>query len=170
MHRTLGPARAASAALTLAFAGIASTVDAQEIRVLSEEVHQFNSPLVLEVSLDALFEKPVGEKWTVDKMKTLMCRGVTIQSLEFRVQPESGSPKKIDFRALLNNNSGKDKRTHLKFECLDRDTVVCVAIYQVNLETGDNDKHRGVLVFRPPEGWNLAPRPSLRITMTLQDY
>ncbi len=138
--------------------------------MLSDEIHEFASPLILEMSLDPVLDKPAGEKWTTDKTRFLVCRGVSIESLEFRVQPESSSPKKVDIRVRLNNNSGKDKRTTVRFECVDDDKVLCIAVVAPNLEQGDLEKNRAVLVLRPPERWTQTPRPKLRITMTLQDY
>lgn len=163
--------RVTALSLTIALAGFSTTVNAQEVRALSEEIHQFNSPMVLEMSLDLLLDKPVGEKWSTDKTKFFTCRGVTIESLEFRVQPESeSSVKTVDIRALLNNNSGKDKRTFVRFEGVDGEKVVGVTIVQVNLNQGDTSKAHTMLVLRSPERWAQLPRPKLRVTVTLQDY
>ena len=106
------------------------------------------------MSLDALLNKPVGEKWSTDRTKFFVCRGVTIESLEFRVQPQIGSPpvaggrsgrsvwheKRIQIRVFLNNNSGKDKRINIRFEGVDGEKVFCVASIQalLNRETTIN--------------------------------
>ena len=170
MNRTELRRLVAPVALVVALAGFSRGAKAQEVRAISEEIHQFTSPMVLEMSFDPVLDKPAGEKWTTDKTKLFSCRGVTVESLEFRVRPDVGLPKRVEIRTVLNNNSGKDKRTTVRFECVDDDKVLCIAVVAPNLEQGDLEKNRAVLVLRPPERWNQTPRPKLRITMTLQDY
>ena len=162
--------RVAPLLLIVAFACVGTKVAAQEVRAISEEIHQFTSPMVLEMSFDPVLDKPAGEKWTTDKTKLFSCRGVTVESLEFRVRPDVGLPKRVEIRTVLNNNSGKDKRTTVRFECVDDDKVLCIAVVAPNLEQGDLEKNRAVLVLRPPERWNQTPRPRLRIVVTVADY
>jgi hypothetical protein len=165
-----GRVRAASAILFLAAASIETTASAQEFRVLSEEVRQFTSPLILDMSLDPVLDRPAGEKWSTDKTRLFSCRGVTIEFLEFRVRPEPGLPRRVEIRTVLNNNSGKDKRSTVTFECVDDDKVLCIAVVAPSLEQGDTEKNRAVLVLRPPDRWTQLPRPRLRIRLTVVDY
>jgi hypothetical protein len=157
--------------VTLAVAGYSTTIGAQEVRAISEEIHQFTSPMVLEMSLDPLLDKPVGEKWSTDKTKVFSCRGVTIESMEFRVLPDQKTPyKKIEVLLRLNNNSGKDKRANVQFQTSEGGEIAFIGGNQVKLEQGDNVERRMGLYLVPPEKWNQPPRPKLRVVLTLQDY
>lgn len=172
MGSLLGRQRKTGAVLfILAVCSGSTRAISQEVRVLSEEVRQFVSPLVIELSLDPLLEKPVGEKWSTDKTKLFSCRGVTIESIEFRVKPDQTTPhKRVEASLRLNNNSGKDKFATFRFETSFAGEVTIIGVSNLMVEQGDSEKTPAVLALVPVEQWRRLPRPMLRVTMTLKDY
>lgn len=152
---------------------------AQEVVALSPEVHVYNSPLVLEYSLDDTIRSPVPA--TTTRLAEHSCRGVTIETLVLqllRVAPDQFLSLKGAF--TLFNNSGKDKKADMLFELLvDRsdEVLASLSLKKVDAEAGKSGDGK----LKIPVPTSLIPvdaNPSdpapgrhlrLRITMALRD-
>lgn len=91
------------------------------IRAVSEEVHQYLSPMVLELDLNEFLALPPGTTWNPEAIKRFGCRLITFEHL--MLTAPSADPHKVSFRAFLKNNSGKDKRVHMTFATGERCVV-----------------------------------------------
>ena len=147
------------------------SLSAQEIRATSEEVHSYASPMVLEISLDALREDPAAA-WSTEKTRLFDCRGVTIESLTLRlISDEKATVTKLDYRFVVKNNSGKDKRVTVRTGLLKGETTLAGTTGKpIKLEQGGTQQAQGMLILESPETWNSSPRPRLQIALSLVDY
>lgn len=152
---------------------------AQEVVPLSPEVHVYNSPLVLEYSLDETIRSATPTKTT--RLADHSCRGVTIETLVLqllRVAPDTFLSLKGTF--TLFNNSGKDKKADMLFEVFaDRseDVLASLSLKKVDVEAGKSGDGK-VKVPIPTSLIPVDANPSdpfpgrhlrLRITMALRD-
>ncbi len=83
------------------------------VRAVSDEMHLYVSPMVLEIDLSELLALPLGKTWDPEAMKRFSCRWVTFERFSLARLPED--PRKVSVVAFIKNNSGKDKRVQVTF-------------------------------------------------------
>ncbi|MFN7988493.1 MAG: hypothetical protein U0529_13540 [Thermoanaerobaculia bacterium] len=155
---------------------------AQEVVAISPEVHLYNSPLVLEYSLDETIRSAAPVKTT--RLADHSCRGVTIESLVLqmlRVGPDRFLSLNGTF--VLFNNSGKDKKADLTFDLLaagSDEALSSTLLRKVDVEAGKSEDGKvkvpiptaviPVDALGSGEGiQDAGKRLRLRITITLRD-
>ncbi len=155
---------------------------AQELVVLSPEVHTYNSPFVFEYSLNEMILS--GKVAKTSATANHVCRGVSIEQMELRViRIDPDKFLSVMGSLTVNNNSGKDKYATFIFEVLadDSDKVLTWAAFKkVDVEQGMT----AAKAFRIPLPVDLMPvdfkffgpdkeefrhRMRLRVTMSLLD-
>ncbi|MCM3876036.1 MAG: hypothetical protein NEA02_06400 [Thermoanaerobaculia bacterium] len=134
-------------------------------------MRQFETPMVLELSLEKFFATKAGERWTTYELRSFVCRGVTIEALS-ALQKSSGAktPPILDLILYLKNHSGKDKKVTVKFElCQGSEVRSASELKQVSVEQGDPRQKHTSLSLNTVTGPD-QPLPVLRITLSLFDY
>lgn len=166
-------------ALPFLLGGAAS---AQEVVALSPEVHLYNSPLVLEYSLDETIRSPSPTK--TNRLADHSCRGVTMETLVLqllRVGPDKFLSLNGSF--TLFNNSGKDKKADVAFDLLadkSSEALSSTLVRKVDLEAGNSGDGKVkvpiptalIPVDAPvfgPESPYAGRHLRLRITITIRD-
>ncbi|MCM3876865.1 MAG: hypothetical protein NEA02_10645 [Thermoanaerobaculia bacterium] len=138
-------------AFLLLLLAIPAAAENSPIRAISEELHYFNSPMVLELDLNEFLKLPPGRTWNPEAITRFSCRLVTFGYLMLTASPTD--PNKVSFRASLKNNSGKDKRIQMTFATSER----CV----VKVDPDGGGTCMGVLI---------SPSPTVRLVVTVDDY
>lgn len=139
------------AAFLLLLLAIPAAAQNSPIRAVSEEVHQYLSPMVLELDLNEFLALPPGTTWNPEAIKRFTCRLISFEYL--MLTAPSADPNKVSFRASLKNNSGKDKRVQMTFSTGER----CV----VKLAPDEKGFCAAVLVHLSP---------TVRLVVTVDDY
>lgn len=121
------------------------------VRAVSEELHFYPSPMVLELDLSELLALPPGRAWNGEAIKQFSCRWVIFERFFLTVLPDD--PRKVSVHAAVKNNSGKDKRVQLTFTPGES----CV----LKITPDQTKACVGALV---------QPGPTVRLTMTVDDY
>jgi hypothetical protein len=155
--------------LSLVPLALAPTLLAQKVTPRSPEVHQFISPMVLDLSLEKLFPTPNGI--STKDLAFFDCRGVSILGLFFRITAgEKGKAALAYVSIVLQNNSGKDKKVSITFDLRTEASSFGTGSFRgLSVEQGDpNGKYLSFPVTLPAEV--AEPYPFLRITVVLVDY
>jgi hypothetical protein len=155
----------------------------QEITVLSPEIHLYNSPLVLEYSLDETLK--TGEPTKTTRFAMHSCRGLTIERLELQVV-RFDKDKFVTLRGsiTMNNNSGKDKKATVVFDVLGDDSEkvhTSATLKKARVPTGETPSSEiGIPLptelmpvnfkYFGPNKDILKHHVRLRITLSLEDY
>jgi hypothetical protein len=147
-------------------ASLASFAAAQDITAVSAEVHQFNSPMILDLTL-ARFQ---NNGLMTMETKNYSCRGVTIDRLILSVAEKKGN-RELRVSASLFNNSGKDKKATLRYDLMQAAAVTVGGTSKV-LTVEQGAFATGYPITTLP--LSIAPdeitKVNLRVTLTLVDY
>jgi len=166
--------------IAAAFCFLASDAVCQAVRAISPEVHNFNSPMVLEYGLDDVFKSQ--SPTVVPEFREFSCRGVTLERVTLQLVRFVTRFKEEPFRRLkivseVFNNSGKDKRATIAFALVRAGDVIATETLAVKVQQGDFAKSSAgrspsaqEVTVPIPANLDVEPYPKLRITMTLTDY
>jgi hypothetical protein len=175
---------------------MAANAKSQEITAISPEVHTFNSPMVLEYTLDrflsgigrdvfpehkahALPQKISWDPVVVTDVRNYTCRGVTLERFTLELTRFEAEPfRRLKIVSELFNNSGKDKQVTIVFALVKAgDIIATETLKGLRVQQGAfAQSSRGQpaspqeLTIRIPPSADGEPYPKLRITMTLNDY
>lgn len=138
-------------ALLLLLLAAPAAAETSPIRAISEELHYFNSPMVLELDLNEVLALGPGKTWNPEAITRFSCRLVTFDYLMFTASPTD--PRKVSFRASIKNNSGKDKRIQV--------TLGTSAPCAVKVSPDAGGACTGILI---------KPSPTVRLVVTVDDY
>ena len=166
---------------------IAASAAGQAITALSPEVHTFNSPMVLEYTLDQVIRVQVYAVRNrisyaptfVTDFQNYTCRGVTIEQVTFEfIRFEKEEARRLRIASALFNNSGKDKLVTITFALVKAGDVVATETLKglrvqqgkfAQSGRGQPESPQEVTIRIPPNAEG-EPYPKLRITMTTTDY
>jgi hypothetical protein len=166
---------------------MAADAKSQEITAISPEVHTFNSPMVLEYTLDHVFKDQVDavrnrvsySPTVVTAFRDYTCRGVTLERVTFELTRfVKETFRRLKIVSEVFNNSGKDKQVTIAFELIKAGDVISTETLKgLRVQQGAfAQSSRGQpaspqeLTIRIPPSADGEPYPTLRITMTLSDY
>lgn len=128
-----------------------ATAQSSPVRAVSEELHQYLSPMVLELDLSEFLALPPGKTWNPEAIKRFSCRWVTFERFSLTALPDD--PRKVAVLAFLKNNGGKDKRVQMTFTPGES----CV----LKISPDETGICRGALI---------QSNPAVRLTVTVGDY
>lgn len=168
--RSYGHSAFARSASALLLSLSASLGVSQEVRATSDEVHQYLSPMVLELRIDPLFTLPVGTAWTTADTRRFVCRGVSIESLTFTVKASHGHPAELDIRAQITNGSAKDKIVLVLVHGISGDKVQALGDLSAKIVPDATWKGGSQARLEPSDAWDREPRPILQLTVRVADY
>ncbi len=172
---------------------------AQTITPISPEIHNYASPMTLEINLDYICKHPglprvsgvedsrarttSGAPMIVAGTQNYSCRGVEIagMNLQFvRIMKKRVDEANLKIMLDVFNNSVKDKKAVFAFELLKGESLVTSATMKMRVPAGDfakagrgsveGQQHIAFPVTLPGPPFDLSPIPRLRMTVTLTDY
>lgn len=159
-------------AFSLFLVSPAAPVVAQDspVRAVSEEVHNYLSPMVLELDLSEFLELPADQMRTTRATRLFACRLVTIESISISVSSPSDNPRRVAVQLLIRNSSGKDKSVEITIANGERGREQKMLTLVQKVVPDETKLSQGTLLLSPNDAWVHQPRPVVRLTVTPVDY
>ena len=148
--------------------GVPSVQARAQVTPVSREIHQFNSPMVLDFSLDAFLRSPA---LSTKALSFYSCMGVTIDRLILGLGEKPGQKEReLGIVMFFFNNSGKDKQGTVRLDLMEGDErLSTVTTTKLRIEQGDTSVTNIKLAF-PASVTSTSSGLKLRITFQLQHY
>jgi hypothetical protein len=156
--------------LSLVLPAAPAAAQGSPVHVVSEEVHHYLSPMVLELDLNEFTESVPDKTWTTQATKRLVCRGVTIESISFTVFRSSEDALVLRILAIVTNSTGKDKLVRMDFANAEqgKERLMGAVVQKINPDERKNGTN--LLYVLPSDPWRHRPRSIVRLTVTADDY